>query len=171
MNSRQVSAHAAVNTPQFNLSALISTPWCTSSSSANVRGYFIKASAIMKNLVQAVGKEAQHSPDSAVDVEPLLLDTQLAVSVATLLGYQDWERLDAKFPHIIEDIAYLLEDANENIKNPIRQAFLESPIAPWVSKVGRRTVRLLDVRAFLASFPALTESGLKSHSLKLTKIA
>lgn len=90
----------------------------------------------MANFVQAVGAEAQRSPDSAVDVEPLLLDTQMAVTVVALLGLNDWAKLNAQFPHIIQDITHMLEDANENIKNPLRRVLMTSAVAPLVSKVG-----------------------------------
>lgn len=72
----------------------------------------------------------------AVDIEPLLLHTQLQMTVVALLGHQQWEELHTHFPDIIATIFCLLENANENVKNPIRQKLLENAIAPWVSKVG-----------------------------------
>lgn len=105
-------------------------------SSANIRSYFDQALPIVKILLGVVGKQALSNQNSAVDLEPLLKSTQMQVTVVVLLGFQDWVKLDAEFPNIIEDIGFLLEDANEKVKNPIRQRLLENPIAPWVSKVS-----------------------------------
>lgn len=105
-------------------------------SSANIRHYFNESLPIVYSLLEVVTKQALSNSDLAVDLEPLLKSTQMHVTVVVLLGFQDWDKLDAEFPHIIEDIGYLLEDANEKVKNPIRQRILENAIAPWVSKVS-----------------------------------